>query len=60
MTERQRGGLVTAEVLAALDAAQSLTIRLAPADVARLVLWLAAEDSRGATGQGWVIDAGWM
>ncbi|MDA8296916.1 MAG: SDR family oxidoreductase [Actinomycetota bacterium] len=60
MTERQREGLVTEEVLAALDAAQSLRLRLTPADVARLVLWLAADDSRGATGQRWVVDAGWM
>lgn len=60
MTERQREGLVDEHVLAALDAAQSLRLRLTPADVARLVLWLAADDSRGATGQRWVIDAGWM
>ena len=60
MTERQRGEVVTREVLATLDTAQSLPLRLTPADVARLVLWLAADDSRGATGQRWVIDAGWI
>ena len=31
-----------------------------PEDVARLVLWLAAEDSRMCTSQLWVCDGGWM
>ena len=30
-----------------------------PADVARLVLWLAADDSRMCTAQNWVVDGGW-
>ncbi len=60
MTERQRRGVITPEDLAALDAKQCLKLRLEPADVARLVLWLAADDSRAATGQRWVIDGGWM
>ena len=33
--------------------------KLYPADVARLVLWLAAEDSRSCTAQRWVVDGGW-
>jgi NAD(P)-dependent dehydrogenase (short-subunit alcohol dehydrogenase family) len=31
-----------------------------PADVARMVLWLAAEDSAACTGQNWIVDGGWM
>ncbi|MGT2462786.1 SDR family NAD(P)-dependent oxidoreductase [Sinomonas atrocyanea] len=39
---------------------QSLAELLYPADVARMVLWLAADDSRLATGQTWVVDGGWL
>lgn len=60
MTERQERSVITPEQIAALEAKQSLKVRLQPADVARLVLWLAADDSRAATGQRWVIDGGWM
>ena len=38
---------------------QCLKDRLYPPDVARLVLWLAADDSRMATNQTWTIDGGW-
>ena len=31
-----------------------------PDDIARMVLWLAADDSRSCTGQLWIVDAGWM
>jgi len=33
---------------------------LLPDDVARLVLFLAAEDSAGITNQSYVIDGGWV
>jgi NAD(P)-dependent dehydrogenase (short-subunit alcohol dehydrogenase family) len=39
---------------------QALPELLYPADVARMVLWLAAEDSRLCTGQTWVVDGGWQ
>lgn len=39
--------------------AQCLPELLYPADVARMMLWLAADDSRLATGQTWVVDGGW-
>lgn len=39
---------------------QSLPELLYPADVARMMLWLAADDSRLATGQTWVVDGGWL
>jgi len=38
---------------------QAIPELLYPADVARMVLWLAAEDSRLCTGQTWVVDGGW-
>ena len=34
--------------------------KLVPADVTRMVLWLASDDSRMCTGQLWVVDAGRM
>ncbi|GAA0941496.1 SDR family oxidoreductase [Pseudonocardia zijingensis] len=60
MTPRQLENWVTPEADAHRSAAQALPQRLEPADVARLVLWLAADDSRSCTGQHWVVDGGWM
>lgn len=60
MTERQLRDWVTPEAERQIEAAQSLPDRLLPADVARLVLWLAADDSEMCTGQKWVVDAGWI
>ncbi len=37
---------------------QALKQRLLPDDLARMVLWLAADDSRMCTGQMWIVDAG--
>jgi NAD(P)-dependent dehydrogenase (short-subunit alcohol dehydrogenase family) len=31
-----------------------------PADIARMALWLAADDSRMCTSQAWVVDGGWI
>ena len=45
-----------AEVLAA----QALKRLIAPEEVARLVLFLAADDSAAITGQSYVIDGGWV
>jgi D-xylose 1-dehydrogenase len=39
---------------------QCLKDRLYPPDIARIVLWLAADDSRMATNQTWCVDGGWM
>jgi NAD(P)-dependent dehydrogenase (short-subunit alcohol dehydrogenase family) len=41
-------------------AAQSLKRRILPEDVARLMLFLAAEDSSAITGSSYVIDGGWV
>ena len=59
MTERQLSNWITLEAEASIARNQCLPQKLYPADVARLVLWLAADDSRSCTAQKWVIDAGW-
>jgi NAD(P)-dependent dehydrogenase (short-subunit alcohol dehydrogenase family) len=60
MTERQLKHWVNPEAEASIARNQCLPQKLYPADVARLVLWLAAEDSRGCTAQMWIVDGGWM
>ncbi len=60
MTERQIKLWLTPEAEENLMRVQCLKKKLAPADVARMVLWLAADDSRMCTGQLWVVDAGRM
>jgi NAD(P)-dependent dehydrogenase (short-subunit alcohol dehydrogenase family) len=60
MTERQLARWVTPEAEASIQRNQCLPQKLHPADVARLVLWLAAEDSRSCTAQRWIVDGGWM
>jgi NAD(P)-dependent dehydrogenase (short-subunit alcohol dehydrogenase family) len=42
------------------DKVVSVPGRLVPADLARMVLWLAAGDSRMCTGQKWIVDGGWI
>lgn len=59
MTERQIALWLNPESERALMDAQCLKEKLYPADVARLVLWLAADDSRMATAQSFTIDGGW-
>jgi NAD(P)-dependent dehydrogenase (short-subunit alcohol dehydrogenase family) len=39
---------------------QCLPDKLMPADIARMVLWLAADDSRMCTAQNFIVDAGWV
>ena len=60
MTERQLTQWITPEAEESIQRNQCLPQKLCPADVARLVLWLAAEDSRSCTAQRWIVDAGWM
>jgi D-xylose 1-dehydrogenase len=58
MTERQIRLWLTPEAEANLIRSQCLKQKLVPADVARMVLWLAADDSRMCTSQVFVVDAG--
>ena len=60
MTQRQLAHWVTPEAEASIARNQCLPHKLYPDDVARLVLWLAAEDSRSCTAQRWIVDGGWM
>lgn len=60
MTERQIALWLTEEAEARLMRDQCIPARVLPEDVARLVLWLAADYSRMCTSQLWVCDGGWM
>jgi len=59
MTERQLTRWVTPEAEREIDRAQCLPGRVMPADIARMALWLAADDSQMCTAQTWVVDGGW-
>jgi len=59
MTQRQIELWLTPDAERELMQSQCLKEKVFPADVARLALWLAAEDSRLCTSQTWVVDAGW-
>lgn len=60
MTERQMKEWITPDAEASIEQNQCLPHKLYPDDVARMVLWLAADDSRSCTAQQWVVDGGWM
>jgi NAD(P)-dependent dehydrogenase (short-subunit alcohol dehydrogenase family) len=59
-TERQRRLWYTPEYKANIMANQSLKREILPDDVARLVLFLASDDSSAITGQSYVVDGGWV
>jgi NAD(P)-dependent dehydrogenase (short-subunit alcohol dehydrogenase family) len=59
MTERQVSMWLTPEGEAEITRSQCLPDKLYPADVSRMVLWLAADDSRMVTAQDFVVDGGW-
>jgi NAD(P)-dependent dehydrogenase (short-subunit alcohol dehydrogenase family) len=60
MTERQRTLWLTPEGDRKIDESQCLIQRLAPADIARMVLFLAADDSQMCTNQSYIVDGGWI
>ena len=60
MTERQIRLWLTPEGETELMERQCLKEKLYPADVARMALWLAADDSRMCTNQTYVVDGGWI
>lgn len=57
-TERQLALWLTPEAEAQSEARKCLKGRLMPDDIARMVLWLAAEDSAMVTAQAFVVDGG--
>jgi NAD(P)-dependent dehydrogenase (short-subunit alcohol dehydrogenase family) len=59
-TERQKKLWYTPEYLARIQQNQALKHQIEPDEVARLVLFLAADDSSAITNQSYVIDAGWV
>jgi NAD(P)-dependent dehydrogenase (short-subunit alcohol dehydrogenase family) len=59
-TEKQRRLVYTPEYKAEIMASQALKRDILPEDVARLVLFLAADDSSAITNQSYVIDGGWV
>ena len=60
MTQRQIDLWLTPEAEAALMVAQCLKEKVYPPDIARMALWLAADDSRLVTAQNFVVDGGRM
>ena len=59
-TERQKQLWYTPEYKAEILASQALKRDIQPEDVARLVLFLAADDSSAITNQSYVVDGGWV
>jgi D-xylose 1-dehydrogenase len=59
-TERQKQLWYTPEYVAEIQRNQALKRQIEPNEVARLVLFLAADDSSAITNQSYVIDAGWV
>jgi NAD(P)-dependent dehydrogenase (short-subunit alcohol dehydrogenase family) len=59
-TEKQRRLVNTPEYSAEIMASQALKRSILPEDVARLVLFLAADDSSAITNQSYVVDGGWV
>jgi NAD(P)-dependent dehydrogenase (short-subunit alcohol dehydrogenase family) len=60
MTERQIALWLTPEGEQELLRRQCLKHRLLPEDIARVVLFLAADDSGACTSQSYVVDGGWV
>jgi NAD(P)-dependent dehydrogenase (short-subunit alcohol dehydrogenase family) len=60
MTERQMKLWLTPEGEKQIDDRQCLKDRLYPADIARMVLFLAADDSRMCASQQFIVDGGWV
>ncbi|MGB8258870.1 MAG: SDR family oxidoreductase [Terracidiphilus sp.] len=59
-TEKQRRLVYTPEYKAEIMAAQAIQREILPEDVARLVLFLAADDSSAITNQSYIVDGGWV
>ncbi len=60
MTERQVELWLNEDGVRQLEDRQVLPGRVYPPDIARMALWLAADDSRMCSKQTFVVDAGWI
>jgi len=60
MTQRQQDLWLTAEGEAELMQRQCLKRKLMPDDIARVVLFYAADDSGACTNQNYIVDGGWV
>ena len=60
VTERQKRLWYTPEYKAEILRSQALKRDILPEDVARLVLFLAADDSSAITNQSYIVDGGWV
>jgi NAD(P)-dependent dehydrogenase (short-subunit alcohol dehydrogenase family) len=60
LTEKQRRLYMSPAYEGQIFSAQHLKRHILPEEVARLILFLAADDSAAITGQGHIIDAGWI
>lgn len=60
LTERQKQLWFTEAYMAEILSRQALKRMIQPEEVARLALFLAADDSSAITGQGYIIDGGWV
>ncbi|MFC0216866.1 SDR family NAD(P)-dependent oxidoreductase [Pseudochelatococcus lubricantis] len=60
MTERQMRLWVNEAGERQIAERQCLTTRLQPSDIARMALFLAADDSRMCTSQQFIVDGGWV
>jgi NAD(P)-dependent dehydrogenase (short-subunit alcohol dehydrogenase family) len=59
-TERQQRLWFTPELKAEIRARQAIKREIVPDDVARLVLFLASDDSSAITNQSYIVDGGWV
>ena len=60
MTEKQLRLWVDAAAERRIEEGQCLKGRLQPADIARMALFLAADDSRMCTAHDYIVDGGWV
>jgi NAD(P)-dependent dehydrogenase (short-subunit alcohol dehydrogenase family) len=60
VTEKQKRLVYTPEYKAEILASQALKRDLLPEEVARLILFLAADDSSAITNQSYIVDGGWV
>jgi NAD(P)-dependent dehydrogenase (short-subunit alcohol dehydrogenase family) len=60
VTEKQKRLVYTPEYKTEILASQALKHDLMPEEVARLILFLAADDSSAITNQSYIVDGGWV